>query len=88
MIQVMATITSKRQLTIPVKIFRKLGLQDGEKVQVSEENGSIKITSYLKLLDELAGSVKLPKRFKGLPIDEVIKRAKDEYFREKYSKKS
>lgn len=54
---------------------------------ISEEGGEMKVVSALKLLDELAGSVKLPKRFKGLPIDEVIKRAKDEYFMDKYSKK-
>lgn len=82
-----ATITSKRQLTIPAKIFRKLGLQEGQKVIISEEDGAMRVVSALKLLDELAGSVKLPKRFKGLPIDEVIKRAKDEYFKEKYSKR-
>ncbi len=88
MLHDMATITSKRQLTIPAKIFRKLGLKEGEKVKVVEENGSIKITSYFKLLNELAGSVKLPKRFKGLSIDQVIEKAKKEYFSNKYSSKT
>ena len=83
----MATITSKRQLTIPAKIFRKLGLKEGEKVKVMEEDGSLKIVSYLKLLDKLAGSVKVPKKFKGLTPDQMIKRAKGEYFRERYQKK-
>ena len=43
MLQDMATITSKRQLTIPAKIFRKLGLKEGEKVKVMEEDGSLKM---------------------------------------------
>lgn len=84
MLHDMATITSKRQLTIPAKIFRKLGLQEGEKVRVSEEDGSIKITSYLKLLDKLAGSVKVPRRFKGLTIDQMIEKARKEHFSKKY----
>ncbi len=87
MLHDMATITSKRQLTIPAKIFRKLGLQEGEKVRVSEENGSIRITSYLKLLDKLAGSVKVPQRFKGLTVDQMTEKAKNEYFRDKYKRK-
>ncbi|MBI5452041.1 AbrB/MazE/SpoVT family DNA-binding domain-containing protein [Candidatus Gottesmanbacteria bacterium] len=84
MLQEMATITSKRQLTIPVKIFRKLGLQEGEKVKVVEENGAIKIISYLKLLDKLAGSVKVPRRFKGLTTDQMIEKARKEHFSKKY----
>jgi len=87
MLQDMATITSKRQLTIPAKIFKKLGLREGEKVIVSEEEGGIKIKSALKLLDELAGSVKLPKRFKGLSIDEIIEKGKTEHFAKKYGNK-
>lgn len=80
----LATITSKRQLTIPADLFRKLNLQEKQKVIVSEEDGSMKITSALALLDKLAGSVKLPKKYKRVPTDEMIERAKREYFRKKY----
>lgn len=80
----LATITSKRQFTIPVAIFEELNLQVGQKVIVSEEDGSIKITSALALLDKLAGSVKVPKKYKGMDIDEMIEKAKREYFRKKY----
>ena len=80
----LATITSKRQFTIPVAIFEELNLQVGQKVIVSEEDGSIKITSALALLDKLAGSVKIPKKYQGMDIDEIIEKAKKEYFRKKY----
>jgi len=33
-----------------------------------------------ELIEALAGSVSLPKRFKGLGIDQLIKKAKKEYF--------
>jgi len=75
-----ATITSKRQLTIPVAIFQNLNLQKGQKVIVSEEEDSIKIEPAMALLDRLAGSVRVPKRFKGLSPNEIIKKAKEEYF--------
>lgn len=82
----LATITSKRQLTIPVSIFRKLNLVEKEKVFVMEEDGIIKIIPALSLLDKLAGSVKVPKRFKGLSSDEMIKKAKNEYLKRKFKR--
>lgn len=79
----LATITSKRQLTIPVSIFQKLDLKKGQKVLVSEDNGSIKIEPALVLIDRLAGSVEIPKKFKGLALGEIIKEAKKEHFKPK-----
>lgn len=77
----LATITSKRQLTIPAEIFRRLDLKEGQRVLVSEENGSIKIESAFSLINRLAGSVKIPKRFRGLSPDEMIKKAREEHFK-------
>lgn len=80
----LATITSKRQFTIPAAIFKELNFQEGEKVIVSEEDGSMKITSALALLDKLGGCVKVPKKYRGVPIDKMIEMAKREYFKKKY----
>lgn len=79
----LATITSKRQLTIPISVFRKLDLMEGQKVLVSEENGSIKIEPALALIDRLAGSVKIPARFRRLSLEEIIEKAKKEHFEQK-----
>lgn len=79
-----ATITSKRQLTIPVQVFKKMRLTEGEKVLVREENGVIKLESAKAAIRRLAGSVNVPKRFKGMSIDEIIEKAKGEYFAEKH----
>lgn len=82
-----ATITSKKQLTIPAAIFREAGFNIGERVIVSEENGRVVITSAEKLVEELAGSVPVPKKWKGKDVDQIIDEARDEYFKEKYHKK-
>jgi AbrB family looped-hinge helix DNA binding protein len=78
-----ATITDKRQLTIPAKIFRQAKLKEGEKVLVSHTNGSLVIEPMAKLINELAGSVELPKRFQGMNVDEIITQAKKEHFKRK-----
>ena len=76
-----ATLTSKKQLTIPAQIFYQLNLKEGQKVIVSEKNGSIMIEPSLALIDRLAGSVKIPKEFRGLSPDEMIKKAREEHFK-------
>ena len=78
-----ATITSKRQLTIPVGIFNRLGLKQGHKVIVSLEDEVIKITSASSLVKKLAGSVGIPKEFKGMPVERLVRETKTTYFRNK-----
>lgn len=78
-----ATITSKMQFTIPIRIARKVGVKSGEKVNVSEENGKIIISPVKNLLTELAGSLSLPNRWKGKNIDSIIKESKRAYFKNK-----
>lgn len=79
-----ATITSKRQLTIPIEAYKKLNLNKGEKVIVSVESNAIKIESEMSLIDRLAGSVVIPKNLRKTPIEEAIKQGKMNYFTEKY----
>lgn len=76
-----ATITSKKQLTPPALLFEKAGLRVGQKVVVSEKNGSLTITPARKLVEELAGSLKMPKKWRGKSLDEIIEQSKQEYFR-------
>lgn len=83
----MATITSKKQLTIPASLFYEAGLYIGQKVIVSEENGRLILTPAERLVEELAGSVPMPAKWKGKKLDRIIDDARDEYFKEKYSLK-
>jgi bifunctional DNA-binding transcriptional regulator/antitoxin component of YhaV-PrlF toxin-antitoxin module len=71
-----ATITSKRQVTIPISIYKKFKLKQGQKVLVSLENNYIKIESASNLVDRLAGSVSLPKSYQKISLDKIIQTAK------------
>jgi len=79
----LATLTSKRQFTIPSEVFKKADFKEGEKVIVEEENGTLRIKKASALVEELAGSVKVPRRFRGMDADEIIRIAKEEYFKNK-----
>ena len=83
----LATITSKKQLTLPSKVFKKAGLRIGQKVIVSEENGHLLITPAEKLVEDLAGSVSIPHSLRGKDINQVVEEAKIKYFQNKYKKK-
>lgn len=80
-----ATITSKRQLTLPAKLFELLGLQIGEKVVLSEKNGEVTIKPAVQMVEELAGSVKTPKAFQKLSEDQIIEKSKQEFLASKKS---
>lgn len=79
----LATMTSKRQLTIPVVISKKIGLSKGDKVLIHEEKGQLIIKPAHKLIDSLAGSVTIPEKLKKIDPDQAITKAKEKYFKNK-----
>lgn len=81
------TITSKKQLTIPSHLFNKAGLKIGQKLIVSEKNGTLILTPAEKLVENLAGSVPIPSKWRGKNADEIIEDSKNEYFKSKYQSK-
>jgi len=83
-----ATVTSKMQFTIPMLMAREVGVKSAEKVSVVVNRGQIVITPLPKLVEQIAGSVKIPKKLESKNIDEVINQAKADYFRFKYVKKT
>ncbi|MBI4252655.1 AbrB/MazE/SpoVT family DNA-binding domain-containing protein [Candidatus Uhrbacteria bacterium] len=78
-----ATITDKRQFTIPVEVYRKVGFREGEKVIVTNRGNKMIVEPAEKIISRIAGSVKLPRRFHGMSIDGMIRKAKDEHFSKK-----
>lgn len=78
--QHIATITSKRQLTIPARLFRALSLQEGQKVILSQQDGTLILKPALETIERLAGSVQIPSRYQSLDLEEIIRRAKKEYY--------
>jgi AbrB family looped-hinge helix DNA binding protein len=51
----LVVVTRKGQITIPVEIRRKFGIDESSKVEVAEEEGMIVIRKRLSIFD-LAGS--------------------------------
>ena len=76
-----ATITSKKQLTIPSAIFNKASLKIGQKVLVSEDNGRLIITPSEALVEELAGMLTMPRNWKGKALNQIVDDSKKEYFK-------
>lgn len=79
----LATITTKRQLTIPAAIYEEIGLQDVHKVLIQARGNQLIIEPATALVHSLAGSVRIPSKYKGKSVDDIIRIAKKEYFRKK-----
>lgn len=77
----LVTITSKRQLTIPVELFRKLNLTEGQQLVAYREDQAIKLEPATVLVEQMAGSIKIPARFKRQSLDKIINRVKQERFK-------
>lgn len=73
-------ISSKRQVTIPVKLFDKMKLKEGDRLIFELENNTIRVNKAQHLIDELAGSVKLPEKYRRVPVDTLIKKARKKRF--------
>ena len=55
-----ATLTSKGQITIPVEIRRRLGLQIGHQVEFLEERDSVRLVRHVEraAMDEVRGCLR------------------------------
>lgn len=71
-----ATITSKRQLTIPARLYNKMGLEEGQKILISEENGRLCLKPAVGFVEALAGSVIVPRKLYKVDPDEAVRQAK------------
>lgn len=81
-----ATITSKRQITLPVVMFEDLKLSPGQKLTIfRKENGWVMRTA-IDSLHSAMGIVKRPKKYLNMDVDEMIKLGKEKYWAEKSKK--
>ena len=78
-----ATITSKRQITLPASLFSELGLKKGQKLTITKRGDELIMKSALSAIYRLMGSVKRPEKYKDMDIDEMIEKSKMEYFSKK-----
>ncbi len=72
----LATITSKRQITLPVALFSKLDLESGSKILLTEEQGKIIMSPSGSAVRDLAGTIKVPKKISDRQLENNIKSAK------------
>lgn len=82
--QQMVRISSKRQITIPAAMYKKLQLRKGQNLIVNTANNRITLTPAELLVHELAGSVKIPEHLRGIDLDKAIEEAKRIHFSKKY----
>lgn len=71
---VIATMTSKGQVTIPKSVRERLDLDAGDSIHFRVEEGRALIAKLPSFLD-MAGTVSLPAGKAKLPWDEVRRRA-------------
>lgn len=76
-----ATITSKRQLTIPADMYRRMNFVKQQKVILTLEARAIRIEPAVDLVNQLAGSLPLPRSFEGKDTERIIAEAKREYMK-------
>ena len=77
----LATITSKRQLTIPAEIFQTLNFKENSKVIIDVTETALIIRPAESFFESVAGSVSVPQSKKGIDADTAIQKAKRERFR-------
>lgn len=70
-------LTSKRQITLPIKVLRYIGLTPGDRVVFQERNGHIELATRSKFsVDELSTKYRNVSSRKA--TDEQINRARQE----------
>ena len=78
-----ATITSKRQITLPASLFSDLNLKKGQKMTITKRGDELVMTPAISAVYRLMGSLKRPPEYANMDIDEMIEAAKNEYFAKK-----
>lgn len=78
-----ATVTSKRQITLPIKLFADFGIEPGDKLTITKSSEGLLVRRQVDLVNRLHGSVKLPKKYRDLSVGDLIREAKASYWREK-----
>jgi len=73
-----ATLSSKKQITIPAQIARRWNLKQGDGLMFIEEGDTVRVLPIKRRsLLEMRGSVKPQKPFKS--VDELRKAAREEH---------
>lgn len=78
-----ATITSKRQFTIPSDLYKMVNYKPQQKLLIqviNADEGYISIKPMRQLVEDLAGSVPVAKDYKGLSLEKMVEKARKDYY--------
>jgi AbrB family looped-hinge helix DNA binding protein len=80
-----ATVTSKGQVTIPVEVRRRLGIEPSDKIVfVYDESGPVQVQRMRYTIKDLAGIIPALPRDKVQDFDEQIREAFEEGMNQKF----
>lgn len=67
-----ATLSSKNQITLPKFLLEMVNAESGDKFLVSKDDEVITLRPIkTSIVEELSGSMKIPKSKRGIPFDKV-----------------
>ena len=78
-----ATITSKRQFTIPSDLYRMVNYKPQQRLLiqiVNADEGLISVKPMSQLVEDLAGSVPVAKEYKNLSLEKMVEKARKDYY--------
>ena len=73
------SISSKRQMTIPSKIYELLGLQVGQKLVAKVKSDSLLLTPAETVVKKAAGMIKVPQKVSNQTLERQIREARDQH---------
>ncbi len=76
------TVTTKGQATIPKSIREFLNIKPNQKIKFEKKGNDIVLRPVRDFMS-LAGTVKLPEKYKNANIDEILKKARIKAYEEK-----
>jgi bifunctional DNA-binding transcriptional regulator/antitoxin component of YhaV-PrlF toxin-antitoxin module len=83
MISQSGTLTSKGQITIPSKMIKSANFKKGQKIVFSFVDGKIYLETAINQVNQLAGSLTIPKKYQNIDLDNFIQQSKEEHFANK-----
>ena len=84
-----AVLRPRRQLTLPRDICRQLGIEIGDQVELSAEDGMLVVTPSKKLALDALAEIRNAFARSGVPEDELQRAAREtrkELIRERYGR--
>ncbi|MEK7168702.1 MAG: hypothetical protein AAB778_01705 [Patescibacteria group bacterium] len=78
-----ATITSKRQFTIPSDLYRMVNYKPQQRLLIqiiNADEGLISVKPMSQLVEDLAGSVPITKDYKNLSLEKMVEKARKDYY--------